>query len=169
MSELLIRAEKVRDVAAIRNVVSAAFAKVAHSNQKEDLLVDRLRDGGALSISLVAQVDGQVVGHIAFSPVTVDGLLCDWFGLAPLAVRPDYQRSGIGSRLVNAGLNSLRRLGATGSVVLGAPEYYRRFGFVARQDLLFANAPAEYFLAQSFADEIPRGRVAYHQAFELFS
>jgi len=169
MSDLLIQPEQIRDVAEIRNVVSAAFAGVARSNQKECLLVDQLRDGAALSVSLVAQVDSLVVGHIAFSPVTIDGLLCDWFGLAPLAVRPDCQRAGIGSRLVNAGLDSLRRLEAKGCVVLGEPEYYRRFGFVSRQDLLLANAPAKYFLAQALTGEVPRGHVAYHQAFALFS
>jgi putative acetyltransferase len=167
MSEVLIRAEQVSDIEPIRCVVTAAFAGVAQSNQKESLLVDELRDCGALRVSLVAEIKGQIVGHVAFSPVTVDGLLCDWFGLAPLAVSPIYQRSGIGSRLVNAGLGSLRAIGAKGCVVLGEPDYYGRFGFVARDKLIFENVPAQFFIAQSFTGDYPCGKVQYHRAFEL--
>ena len=167
MSEVLIRAEQVSDIEPIRCVVTAAFAGVAQSNQKESLLVDELRDCGALSVSLVAEIKGQIVGHVAFSPVTVDGLFCDWFGLAPLAVSPIYQRSGIGSRLVNAGLGSLRAIGAKGCVVFGEPDYYGRFGFVARDKLIFENVPAQFFLAQSFTDEYPCGKIHYHRAFEI--
>lgn len=167
MSEVSIRAERASDIEPIRRVVTAAFAGVSHSNQKESLLVDELRDCGALSISIVAEFKGQVVGHVAFSPVTVDGRLCGWFGLAPLAVLPDYQRHGIGSRLVIAGLGSLRAIGAKGCVVLGAPEYYGRFGFVAHDELILENLPVQFFLAQSFTREYPCGKVQYHRAFEI--
>jgi putative acetyltransferase len=167
MPEVTIRAEQASDIEPIRRVVTAAFAGILHSNQRESLLVDALRDGGALSISLVAEFKGQVVGHVAFSPVTVDGRSCDWFGLGPLAVLPDYQRNGIGSRLVVNGLESLRAIGAKGCVVLGEPDYYGRFGFVARSELVLDDVPAQFFLAQSFTGKYPCGKIHYHRAFEL--
>jgi putative acetyltransferase len=167
ISEAVIRAEKVSDIAAIRRVVTAAFAGVIHSNHKESLLVDELRNSTALSVSMVAEYHGQIVGHVAFSPVTVDGHLCDWYGLAPLAVLPVYQRRGIGTRLVTAGLESLRVIGAEGCVVLGEPEYYRRFGFFARAEMIFENIPAQFFLAQSFSGAYPCGKIDYHRAFDL--
>ena len=169
MAELLIRAEQGADVTAIRKVVSAAFASVAQSNQKEHLLVDRLRESGALAVSLVAEVEGRAVGHVACSPVTIAGRFCDWYGLAPLAVLPSYQRTGIGSRLVIAGLESLCALQAQGCVLLGEPEYYGRFGFSIRENLLLKNVPPEYFLARSFSNDYPHGKVAYHPAFALCS
>lgn len=169
MAGLLIRAERDPDVTSIRKVVSAAFAGVPRSNQKEHLLVDRLRDSGALALSLVAEVEGRVVGHVAFSPVTIAGRFCDWYGLAPLAVLPSRQRTGIGSRLVIAGLESLCAIHAQGCVLLGEPKYYTRFGFATQENLLLENVPPEYFLARSFSNDYPRGKVAYHPAFALCS
>src|SRR5512140_817494 len=166
MFEPMIRPERVADVAPIRDVVSAAFAEVLHSNQKESLLVDRLRESDALSVSLVAEVDGRIVGHIAFSPVTVDGRSCDWFGLAPLAVLPSFQPKGIGSRSVNAGLQTLQSMEANGCDLLGERDYYRRFGF-ARQEHILENVPARVFLVRSFGGGYPSGKVHYHRAFDL--
>ena len=167
MAEIVIRAEEASDTAPIRHVVTAAFAAVVHSNQKESLLVDELRNSSALTVSLVAECGGEIVGHIAFSPVTVDGQSCDWFGLAPLAVLPLYQRRGFGTRLINAGLESLRVIGAEGCVVLGEPDYYGRFGFVARDALILEKVPPQFFSAQSFTGKYPRGKIQYHRAFEL--
>jgi putative acetyltransferase len=87
--------------------------------------------------------------------------------LAPLSVLPSYQRTGIGSRLVIAGLESLCALHAQGCVLLGEPEYYARFGFVARVNLLLENVTPEYFLARSLSGGYPRGKVAYHPVFAL--
>jgi putative acetyltransferase len=167
MAGVLIRDERDADVTAIREVVRAAFAGVAQSNQKEHLLVDRLRESAALAVSLVAEIEGRVVGHVAFSPVTIAGHFCAWYGLAPLSVLPSYQRTGIGSRLVIAGLESLCALHAQGCVLLGEPEYYARFGFVARVNLLLENVTPEYFLARSLSGGYPRGKVAYHPVFAL--
>jgi putative acetyltransferase len=151
MFEPLIRPEQVADIAPIRSVVRAAFAAVVHSNQKQSLLIDQLRECGALSVSLVAEVDSRIVGHIAFSPVIVDGMLCSWFGSAPLTVLPSFQRKGLGSRLVNAALQTLQIMGANGCVLLGEPDYYRRFGFAARQELILENVTARFFLVRSFS------------------
>lgn len=115
----------------------------------------------------MAEIKGEVVGHVAFSAVTIDGLWCDWFGLAPLAVLPSLQRIGVESRLIHAGLGSLRAIGAKACVVLGEPNYYGRFGFAARDALFLENVPAQFFLAKSFTGEYRRGKIHYHRAFEL--
>jgi putative acetyltransferase len=90
--------------------------------------VDDLRRSGRLTISLVAECDNGIVGHIAFSPVTIDDIPCG-LGLAPLAVRPDRQRQGIGGALIRAGVEACRSRRARFVVVLGDPGYYGRFGF----------------------------------------
>ncbi|MHB1557155.1 MAG: GNAT family N-acetyltransferase [Isosphaeraceae bacterium] len=122
-----IRPEEPADASAIRRVLEAAFPTAAEAR-----LVELLRAGGHLTISLVAEGDdGTIVGHVAFSPVVVDGEPAEQagVGLAPLAVLPDHRRQGVGARLVREGLAACEaaRLGFV--VVLGEPAYYRRFGF----------------------------------------
>lgn len=118
-----IRDEKPGDEAAICEVHDAAFA-----GPLEGRLVNDLRRAGKLTISLLAEHDGQIVGHIAFSPVTV-GSDCLGLGLAPLAVLPAEQSKGIGAALVKAGIAKCRQLQTDFVVVLGSPVYYGRFGF----------------------------------------
>jgi len=124
---LTIRPETRGDVEAIRRVNDQAFGRGA-----ESWLVDKLRERGVLTISLVAVQDDEIVGHIAFSPVVVEseGSSFEAISLAPMAVLPVYQRGGIGSQMVRAGLEECRRLGHEAVVVLGHPDYYPRFGFV---------------------------------------
>ncbi len=160
-----IRAETPEDVDAIGVVTRAAFAGAAHSSGTEGAIVEALREAGALKLSLVAVQGGAVVGHIAFSPVTIEGRSIGWFGLGPVSVRPDRQRGGVGAALIEAGLDRLRRGGAAGCVVLGDPGYYRRFGFAADARLRYPQAPAAYFQRLAFAGPPPTGTVAYHQAF----
>ncbi|HYG61865.1 MAG TPA: N-acetyltransferase [Thermoanaerobaculia bacterium] len=124
-----IRPEQPEDVPAVHQVNSAAFGR-----EEEARLVDLLWEAGAVVASLVA-VDkvgdaGEVVGHILFSPVTLDGCDRSIAGLAPMAVLPGRQRDGIGSALVERGLAACRDAGIEAVVVLGHPEYYPRFGFV---------------------------------------
>lgn len=119
----VIREEVPRDVGAVRELLQAAFP-----TPDEATLVDALRLSGRLTVSLVAVEGDEVVGHIAFSPVTVASS-SGGLGLAPLAVLPDRQRRGIGSRLVEDGLAACRSLGVPFVVVLGDPNYYARFGF----------------------------------------
>ena len=120
---MIVRPERRGDIDAIRAVHDAAFG-----GQNEGRLVDALRAAGKLVVSLVAERDGEVVGHIGFSPVT-SAAAARGFGLAPLAVRPDAQRLGVGGMLVVEGLAAAARSGCEFVVVLGDPRYYGRFGF----------------------------------------
>ncbi len=123
---MIIRREEPQDIAAIRIVNEQAFGGSVEANA-----IDALRDRGAATLSLVAVIDEQVVGHLFFSLVTIESPDRSWpgLGLAPLAVLPEYQRQGIGTALMNAGLEECRRLGHARVIVLGHPAYYPRFGF----------------------------------------
>jgi len=125
---VVIRPETIQDQEAIWSVNQAAFEGDAEAN-----LVDALRDGGFTEVSLVGEVNGEIVGHILFSRVTIvteAGTLVA-LSLAPMAVLPRHQRRGIGTRLVETGLEACREAGHRIVIVLGHPEFYTRFGFSA--------------------------------------
>lgn len=159
-----IRDERPEDAPAISRLVIEAFRDAPHSDGTEAAIVDGLRAAGALTISLVAVEGTAVLGHVAFSPVTLSGAGCDWYGLGPLAVRVSGRRRGTGEALVRAGLARLTRDGAAGCVVLGDPAYYARFGFRPDPALTLDGVPAEYFQALRFGGA-DAGAVAYHPAF----
>jgi putative acetyltransferase len=163
--ECEIRPERLSDAQIIRQVTEAAFAVAEHSSGTEGAIVDSLRRAKALTVSLVATIDDEVVGHVAFSPVTIDGANIGWFGLGPISVRPDLHGKGIGGVLIRHGLEHLRKVGAQGCVVLGNPEYYQRFGFQHDPAVRYEGAPAEYFMRMSFDGSIISGSVAYHEGF----
>lgn len=129
------------------------------------MIVEALRLADDLSISLVAEREGQVIGHVAFSPVSVSNGAAGWFGLGPVAVEQADRRRGIGAALVEQGLDELRRRHANGCVVPGDPAYYQRFGFRHDPALQFDGAPPEYFLARHFAADEAQGAVTYRPAF----
>ena len=162
-----IRPEQASDVADIDSVQRAAFTFHPHSNQTEHLIVKRLRARGRLALSLVAETrQGVIVGHAAFSPVTIDGREMGWMGLGPLAVMPGSQDMGAGSALVRSGMAALMASGAAGCVVFGDPGYYRRFGFEADSRLRYPGAPGEYFLSLALDGmALPSGEVGYDAAF----
>ncbi|MBD9677891.1 N-acetyltransferase [Pseudomonas sp. PDM18] len=160
-----IRPEQSEDTARIRDVTTAAFAVAEHSSGTEGAIVDALRAAGALSVSLVATMESAVVGHVAFSPVTLNGADLGWYGLGPVSVRPDLQGRGIGAALIRAGLERLNALNAKGCVVLGDPAYYPRFGFRQDPAIQYAGVPAEYFMALSLDGSKAEGQVAYHSGF----
>jgi len=124
---ILIRSEQPEDIAAIRHVNEQAFPSASEAD-----LVDRLREHDKVRLSLVGVADAQVVGHILFSPVSIEsaGESLAAVGLAPMAVLPEWQNRGVGSRLVQASLDECRRQGHSAVIVLGHADYYPRFGFV---------------------------------------
>jgi putative acetyltransferase len=124
MTAVALRPEQPADAAAIAVVHRAAFA-----GHDEVRIVEALRTAGALSVSLVAVLDGGIVGHVAMSPVTVDERVVG-VGLAPVGVLPEHQRRGIGGDLCRRALDVARSIGWRACVVLGHPAYYPRFGFV---------------------------------------
>jgi len=162
---LTIRAELPSDTAAIHALTKAAFLNAPHTAHTEHLIVDALRDAGALTISLVADDDGSVVGHVAVSPVSISGEIAGWYGLGPISVSPGRQKQGIGSKLMQAALQRLKDSGAAGCVLVGDPAYYDRFGFVHQSSIVFPDIPAEFFLAASFSESVPQGIAEFHEAF----
>lgn len=161
-----IRLERPTDAAAISLVTTAAFKAAPHSNQTEARIIQRLRAADALSVSLVAADEGEIVGHVAFSPVAIAAAHRNWYGLGPVAVRPDRQGRGIGHSLISTGIGQLVALRAAGSVVLGDPRYYRRFGFESDPALTYGGAPSPNFQRLILGGPPASGEVAYHPAFE---
>lgn len=161
-----IRSELPSDAAAIEAVTIAAFSTAEHSSGTEQFIVRALRDSGQLTVSLVAEEDGRIVGHAAVSPVTITTGSPGWYGLGPVSVVPEQQGRSIGTMLITHALEGLRTSGAAGCVVLGEPGYYSRFGFSADPSLVLPGVPAEYFQAIVFDGARPVGEVAYHASFE---
>jgi len=162
---MIIRDETPSDIDVIGKITAAAFADCPHGNHTEQFIIDALRAAGALSVSLVAEVDGRVVGHIAFSPVMISGENRGWFGVGPVSVRPDYQRRGIGTALIEEGMKRLRDSGAKGCLLVGDPGYYERFGFRHLVELILEGVPAENFLGLPFGEDRPAGIVEFHEGF----
>jgi putative acetyltransferase len=166
-----IRAERPADAAAISLVTVAAFHDVPQGGQAEARIIEGLRKAGALTVSLVAAEAGDIIGHVAFSPVTIamaQGATAQgaWYGLGPVAVRPDRQGQGVGRVLIEAGIRRLRALQAAGCVVLGDPRYYCHFGFESDSALTYGGTPSPYFQRLMLGGPPARGEVAYHSAFE---
>ena len=153
------------DSSEIEAVTVAAFLNAEHTSHTEQDIIHRLRDAGRLTLSLVAEKDARIVGHVAVSPVALSDGTLGWFGLGPISVLPEYQRQGVGSKLMLEALNKLRELGGRGCVILGDPRYYSRFGFKAEPSIVLPGVPPEYFLAASFDSILPHGIVSYHEAF----
>jgi putative acetyltransferase len=164
--DVTVRDETSVDVSAISEVTIAAFNTLEISNHTEQFIIEALRVGNALTVSLVAEMDGRVIGHIAFSPVTISDGTPDWYGLGPVSVSPEYQRQGIGKVLIREGLAQLREMHARGCCLVGHPEYYKKFGFDNVPELVHEGVPPEVFLAMSFDGNIPQGTVTFHEGFK---
>ena len=162
---MTVRPEQAGDEAAIKTVTAAAFADMPYSDQSEPLIIERLRAAGVLAVSLVAEEDGVIVGHVAFSPVTLSGGESGWYGLGPISVTPGHQGSGIGAALVREGLDRLRALDAAGCVLLGDPDYYHRFGFSNEHSLVLPDVPAQYFQSLLLHGPEALGIVTFHPGF----
>ena len=165
--EVIIRGETPADVSDISEVTEAAFRTLAISNHTEQFIISALRAANALTISLVAEVEGRVVGHIAFSPVTHSDGTPDWYALGPVSVLPEQQRQGIGRALIEEGLSRLKALNARGCCLVGHPGYYTCFGFRNVEGLVHKGVPPEVFFALPFDGHVPQGTVEFHEAFKV--
>lgn len=163
-----IREERPADVEQIRAVNAQAFERQAEAD-----LVDAIRESGVPHISLVAEVDGSIAGHVLFTPVELigggEGL--ELAALGPIAVAPARQNQGIGSRLVTAGLDACRAAGYDAVIVLGHPNYYPRFGFTPASKF---GVESEYEVRDEVfmllelnpgALDAQKGTIRYHEVF----
>ena len=166
LKNLLIRDEKSTDYKTISEVTIAAFENMEISNHTEQFIIEALRSAKALSVSLVAEEGGFVVGHVAISPVTMSDGTKDWYGLGPVSVHPDYQRKGIGKALIQEGLSCLKELKPKGCCLVGHPQYYRQFGFENVEGLIHEGVPPEVFFILSFDGNIQKGHVVFHEGFK---
>jgi putative acetyltransferase len=166
VKNVLIRDETSTDFDVISEVTIAAFETMEISHHTEQFIIEALRSAKALTTSLVAESDGIVVGHIAFSPVTMSDGTKDWYGLGPVSVHPGFQRKGIGKALIQEGLSRLKNIKAKGCCLVGHPQYYRQFGFNNVEGLIHEGVPQEVFFAFSFDGNIPQGHVSFHEGFK---
>jgi putative acetyltransferase len=165
-SKMIIRNEAASDLEAISEVTIAAFKNHPISHHTEQFIINALRNANALTVSLVAEIGGKVVGHIAFSPVTITDGSLNWYGLGPISVLPEYQKRGIGKSLIHEGLSRVKALGGKGCALVGDPNYYERFGFRNIPDLIHDGIPQEFFLVFPFdSKKVPQGTVVFHEGF----
>ena len=160
-----IRPEQPADIDAIRDLVRLAFTGHPVSRGTEPLIIDALREDGALELSLVAEVGGAVVGHIAYSAAGIGDISSGWLLVGPVAVLPEYQGRGIGRALIEASLDVIRSRDALGCVLVGDPDFYRRFGFQQCSRVTWPGVPDEYVQYLPFGDDEPAGEITYHPAF----
>ncbi|MCO8146091.1 N-acetyltransferase [Rhodovulum tesquicola] len=162
---MLIRNETARDIPAIGRVVTRALSMLAHATGTEAGIVEALRAAGGLSLSLVAEEEGEVVGYLAASPARI-GIRDGWHLIGPLAVLPSRHGQGIGTALMEHALCRLRAT-SRGAALVGDPAYYGRFGFRAFPGLGVAGCPPELVQALPFDDIAPEGELIHHPAFGL--
>jgi predicted N-acetyltransferase YhbS len=160
-----IRDERPAEAQVIAALTEAAFREAEHTDGTEGAIPAKLRESGALTVSLVADADGELVGHVALSPVALSDGSDGWYGLGPVSVIPARQGDGIGSALIREGIARLGQLGARGCVVLGEPAFYGRFGFRHDPRLVYPGPPPEYFQRIVFNGAEPQGEVSYSRAF----
>lgn len=171
---MIIRPETSQDISKIHRVVELAFSRSELGHHGEAELVDTLRTTCDQSLSLVAELEGSIVGHVLFTRATLErehdppmvGM-----GLAPVSVLPDQQQAGIGSRLIREGLQRLKTDQVPFVIVLGHPDYYPRFGFLQASKLGvrsdFPDVPDDHFMIHPMATEPARlsGIARYHETF----
>ena len=160
-----IREERPEDHAAIHAITEIAFRDMPFAGGDEQDVIDRLRISGALSLSLVAVIDQEIVGHVAFSIATIADNTQPWFALGPVSVTPERQRQRIGSALIESGLAEIQARGAHGCILTGNPDYYRRFGFELAPQNVPSNESAEFFMLKRFTPTAATGAFSFHHAF----
>lgn len=162
-----IRGERPADDLAIHELTRVAFEPMPFSSGTEAPIIRALRASGDLTLSLVAEDDGVIVGHIAFSPVTIDGVHAGWFGLGPISVRADRQRQGIGKALIARGLELLRQQGAAGVALIGNPEIYGRSGFESDGLLAYGDLDRRLVQRLVLSGPPPRGELRFAAGFDI--
>ena len=163
---ITIRGETGSDRETIGEVTKAAFDTLSISGHTEQFIILALREAKALTVSLVAEVDGKIVGHIAISPVAISDGSPGWYSLGPISVLPELQRRGIGKALMQEGMSRLRSMGAGGCVLVGDPGYYERFGFRSFPDLSVEGVPPQNVLALPFGETRAHDTVSFHEGFQ---
>ncbi|MFL5014980.1 MAG: GNAT family N-acetyltransferase [Rhizobium sp.] len=163
---MLIRYETPDDIDAIHDLTSTAFKPMPYSDGTEAKIVRRLRAKGDLEISLVAEEDGEILGHVAFSAVTINGAHDGWFGLGPISVKPERQRQGIGKAMIARGLELLKERGASGCALIGNPEIYSRVGFSSDGQLKHLDLDTRLVQRIVFRGSPPSGTLQFVPAFE---
>lgn len=164
--EIPIRPETASDYGAIHDVTQRAFAPMPFAEGDEQLLIGKLRDAGALALSLVAERDGFVVGQVTVSPAFAADGSRGWYALGPVSVEPTLQHQGIGGQLIRAGIAWLQDQNAAGCVLTGNPAYYSRFGFLRFAELAPKGEPAEYYQILPLALKEPDMVVEFHPLFQ---
>lgn len=162
---MFIRFETAADADAIHELTRIAFEPMPFSDNTEAQIIRDLRAAGDLTISLVAEEGGEIVGHVAFSPITIDGVDDGWFGLGPISVKPGRQRQGIGKSLILKGLELLRERGASGCALIGNPDIYGRVGFESDGRLRYGDLDTRFVQRIVFKGVPPSGMLTFAPAF----
>lgn len=162
---ITIRPEAPGDEDTIFALTEAAFKEMPFSAGTEQHIINALRSDGDLTLSLVAEDESRIVGHIAFSPVTISDGAKSWYGLGPVSVWPELQHQGVGGALITRGIADMRALGAKGIVLLGSNEYYPRFGFEHVPQITYPGPPPEFFQTLLLDGDMPSGEAAYARGF----
>lgn len=162
---MIIRPETTADHQAIYDLTRDAFAPMSFSDGSEPGIINQMRADGDLTLSLVADA-GDIIGHVAFSPASIAVAEGDWYGLGPIAVRADYQRQGIGTKLAHAGFDHLRKLGAAGCVLTGNPAVYTPMGFSNDHALTYSGLNPKYILYRAWGGAVPEGEIAFADALQ---
>jgi len=165
LTEPTIREELSADHETIHALTEEAFRDRPYADGDEQDVIDRLREAGALALSLVCVLDDEIVGQINFSPAQLKDGCEPWFTLGPVSVVPAHQGRGIGSALIRQGLNKIKDRGALGCILTGNPAYYQRFGFVVSPAHCPADEPGEFFMLKTFGAIAPVGQFSFHPAF----
>jgi putative acetyltransferase len=165
ITSILIREERPEDRRAIYDITQRAFAPMPYAEGNEQDLIDRLRESGALALSLVAEKDGAVIGQATFSPAFAADGSSGWYALGPISVEPEFKHKGIGSQLIRAGIAWLEGQKAVGCVLVGNPAYYSRFGFRLFPDLAPEGEQAKYFQILPLGITEPNTVVGFHPVF----
>lgn len=162
---IAIRPEAPGDEATIFALTEAAFKEMPFSEGDEQHVINRLRADSDLTLSLVAEDAERIVGHIAFSPVTITDGAQNWYGLGPVSVWPELHHQGVGGALIKRGIVDMKAQGAKGIVLLGSNIYYPRFGFEYEPQLTYPGPPPEFFQTLLLEGDLPSGEVSFAPGF----